>query len=55
MMQKITKSTQLQLNQITRGEQLGFLLHGKTLRPGDGFAVARAVYQFINATKRFCS
>ena len=55
MIQKITMTTRLQLNQMTRDEQLGILLHGKTLRSGDGFAVARAVYQFINATKRFCS
>ena len=40
MIEKITMTMRLLLNQMTRDVQLGILFHGKTLQPGDGLAVA---------------
>ena len=47
--------TGIDIHNLSQKEQLDFILHGNTVRPRDEFEVARAVYQFIHATKRFAS
>ena len=53
MTDRVNNNTGIDLNIMTRKHKLDLLLHGKLLQPEDDFAVARAVHQFISATKRF--